>query len=110
MEMMVMMAGFDMPVPVIRQYISSAITLVIQLARLKGGRRRVIKISEITGLEPSPYGIRDLFGFRQTGVREGQAVGEFYATGEVPGFMERLRASGVELPASLFERRTFPAM
>jgi pilus assembly protein CpaF len=108
LEMMVMMAGYEMPVPVIRQYIASAITVVIQLARLKGGKRRVMRISEITGLEPSPYGIRDLFGFRQTGVQGGEAVGEFFATGEVPGFLERLKAAGIDLPAAMFARRIIP--
>jgi pilus assembly protein CpaF len=106
LEMMVMMAGFEMPVPVIRQYIASAITLVVQLARLKGGRRRMMRISEITGLDSSYYTVQDIFGFRQTGVRDGQAVGDFYATGHVPNFMERLRASGIDLPTELFAKRT----
>jgi pilus assembly protein CpaF len=109
LEMMVMMAGFEIPVPVIRQYIGSAITLVIQLARLKGGKRRITRISEIEGLDPAPYRIRDIFGFRQTGVEQGAAVGEFFATGDTPVLVNRLKASGIELPATLFERRTIPA-
>jgi pilus assembly protein CpaF len=109
LEMMVMMAGFEIPVPVIRQYIGSAITLVIQLARLKGGKRRITRISEIEGLDPAPYRIRDIFGFRKTGVEQGAAVGEFFATGDTPVLVNRLKASGIELPATLFERRTIPA-
>jgi pilus assembly protein CpaF len=106
LETMVMMAGFEMPVPVIRQYIASAITIVVQLARLKGGQRRVVRISEIVGLKRrTRYVVRDLFGFRQTGVRGGQAIGEFYATGHLPRFLPRLAASGIELPVDLFAER-----
>jgi pilus assembly protein CpaF len=106
LEMMVMMAGYELPIPVVRHYISSAITLVLQLVRLKGGQRRVVRISEIVGTEPGPYAMKHLFGFRQLGVRGGKAFGEFYATGEKPSFLRRLWASGVELPESLFEART----
>jgi pilus assembly protein CpaF len=105
LEMMVMMAGFEMPVPVIRQYIGSAITLVIQLARLKGGPRRIMRISEIVGVKGRRYFVRDIFGFRQTGVRKGVAIGEFYATGHVPHFLPRLTASGLDVPPELFAER-----
>ncbi len=105
LEMMVLMAGFEMPVPVIRQYIGSAITIVIQLARLKGGPRRVMRISEILGIKGKRYFMRDIFGFRQTGVRKGMAIGEFYATGHVPHFLPRLTASGLEMPPELFAER-----
>ncbi len=110
LEMMVMMAGFEMPLPVIRAYIASAITVVVQLARLKGGTRRVTRVSEIVGLKQHrSYLVRDLFGFRQTGVQGGAAVGEFYATGRVPRCLERLHAAGVDLPPDLFTERTLPA-
>jgi pilus assembly protein CpaF len=108
LEMMVMMAGFEMPVGVIRQYIASAVGLVVQLARLKGGPRKIMKITEIRGLKKGRYVVRDLFGFRQTGVRDGVAVGEFYATGKVPGFLGRLRTSGIELADDLFAERLLP--
>ena len=107
LEMMVLMAGFEMPVPVIRQYISSALTLVVQLVRLKGGERKAVRISEIVGLNKKRrYVVRDIFGFEQTGIAEGRAVGDFYATGHVPKLLGRLRASGVELPETLFAQRT----
>ncbi len=107
LEMMVTMAGFEMPISVIRQYIGSALRIVVHLARLKGGARRVMRISEIVGLKKRRhYVVRDLFGFRQTGIRSGAAIGEFYATGHVPACMERLHALGVELPAELFAERT----
>jgi pilus assembly protein CpaF len=105
LEMMVMMAGFELPVPVIRQYISSAITLIIQLARLKGGRRKIVRISEIQGIKKRRYVVRDLFGYKQTGVAGGHAGGHFYATGNVPRMLARLKAAGVSLPATLFTKR-----
>ncbi len=105
LEMMVMMAGYEMPVAVIRQYIASAVNLVIQIARLKGGARKIMKITEIRGRKGNRYVVRDLFGFRQTGVEKGMAVGEFYATGKIPGFLARLRTSGLTVPDSLFAER-----
>jgi pilus assembly protein CpaF len=105
LEMMVMMAGFDMPVPVIREYISSAVKLVVQIARLKGGARKIIKITEIRGRKGNRYLARDLFGFRQTSVRDGVAQGAFYATGKVPRFLRRLRTAGIELADGLFAAR-----
>ena len=105
LEMMVMMAGFEMPVPVIRQYIASAVGLVVQLARLKGGARKIMRVTEIRGLKGKRYLVRDLFGFRQTGVRHGAAVGEFHATGKIPTFLGRLRTSGIEIADDLFAER-----
>ena len=110
LETMVLMAGFEMPVSVIRHYIASAIQIVVQLARMKGGARRVIRVSEIIGLRKQRYYVlRDIFAFRQTGVREGQAIGEFYATGKTPKLLERLHASGYNLPSAMFTERVFPA-
>ena len=108
LEMMVMMAGFELPVPVIRYYIATAITLVVHLARLKGGARRVMRVSEVVGLDPAPYDVRDVYEYRQLGVRDGRAFGEFRATGYRPKLLDRLRMMGVELPDALFEARTIP--
>jgi pilus assembly protein CpaF len=105
LEMMVILAGFELPVLVTRQYISSAINLVIHLGRLKGGQRRVVRVSEIVGLRRRSYVLKDLFGYRQLGVREGKAFGEFYATGYQPSFLARLKAEGIDVPVSLFEER-----
>jgi len=109
LETMVLMAGFEMPLPVVRNYIASAVRLVVQLARLKGGARKVMRISEIIGLRKRRYYVvRDIYGFRQTGVSGGRAVGEFYATGIVPACLERMQAAGAELPADQFATRSFP--
>jgi len=110
LEMMVTMTGFDLPVPVIRQYVATGIKLVVHLSRLKGGRRRVVRISEIVGVERDRYQLEDIFGFEQTGVDEqGHAVGEFYATGHVPQCLQRIRACGVHLDDALFAPRRTPA-
>ena len=106
LEVMVSMAGFDLPVPVVRRYISSAITMVIHLARLKGGVRRVMRVSEIMSLESGDYTIQDLFGFEQRGSDDrGIARGHFYGTGNKPVFLKRLSQLGIELPESLFAAR-----
>jgi pilus assembly protein CpaF len=103
LEMMVSMAGFDMPVPVIRNYIASAIRIVVHVARLQGGTRKVMRVSELIGISKrGQYVVRDLFGYRQHGVRDDQAIGEFYATGKRPKCLARMQAAGIELPANLF--------
>jgi len=107
LEMMVMMAGFELPVPVIRYYIATAITLVVQLARLKGGKRKVVRVMEVLGTEPAPYHTEEIFGYRQHGVRNGAAYGEFYATGYRPRVLERLRSMGVEVPAETFRQQVW---
>ena len=106
LEMMVMLAGFDLPVPVIRQYISSALGMVIQVARLKGGPRKILRVTEIVGLRRRAYVLKDIFGFRRTGIQHGVAEGEFYATGYEPTFVAQFKATGIDLPASLFQERT----
>jgi pilus assembly protein CpaF len=105
LEMMVMMTGFELPVPVIRQYIASSIGLIVQIGRLRGGRRRITRVTEIVELRRRSYVLRDLYGYRQLGVQNGQTIGEFYATGYEPTFLGRLKSQGLELPASLFQDR-----
>jgi pilus assembly protein CpaF len=103
------MAGFEMPLAVVRNYVATAIKLVVQLARLKGGARKVVRVSEIVGLKKRRiYVVRDVFGFKQTGVKDGRAVGEFYATGYAPKLLDKLHAAGADLPKEMFVERTFP--
>jgi pilus assembly protein CpaF len=106
LEMMVGMAGFDLPIWIIRRQISSAIQIVVQAARLSGGARKIVKISEITGMESDVISMHDIFAFKQTGVDDNRvAQGYFYANGIHPRCLERLESSGDRLPASMFERR-----
>ncbi|HMP59313.1 MAG TPA: CpaF family protein [Gemmatales bacterium] len=105
LEMMVTMTGYDLPIGVIRQYVASAITLVVHLARLKGGTRRMLRLSEVVGVKRGKYVVRDVFAFRQSGVQNGKAVGEFHATGYAPRCLSRLAAAGINLPEGLFAER-----
>ncbi len=107
LEMMIAMTGFDLPISVMRQYIASGIRLVVHLARLKGGARRITRISEIVGYQEGGYQIEDIFGFRQTGVdTEGDAVGEFYTTGYRPRCMAQIESAGISLQENLFDARS----
>ena len=106
LEIMVGMSGFDLPLWVIRRQISSAIHLVIQVSRLLGGARKIMKISEVTGVEGDNFVMQDLFIFKQTGIDDQRrAQGAFHATGVRPNCLERLTALGAALPMDLFERR-----
>jgi pilus assembly protein CpaF len=106
LEMMVGMAGFELPIWIIRSQIASALHIVVQAARLPGGARKIVKISEITGMEGEVLSMHDLFVFKQTGVDEDRvAQGYFYANGIRPRCLERLESAGIRLPLALFERR-----
>jgi len=107
MEMMVAMTGFEVPVHVVRQYIASGISLIVHVARLAGGLRRAMQVSEIISVDGG-YAIEDIFGFEQTGVDDdGMAVGEFFATGYQPQCLSRIRAAGVSLNDDLFREQRF---
>ena len=107
LEMMVAMTGTELPVAAVREYVAAGIRLVVHVARLKGGLRRVTKISEITGVENGVYRLQDIFGFKQTGVDDSQrAVGQFYATGHRPVCLERLAAVGAALGHDIFQSHT----
>ena len=110
LEMMVAMTGLELPIPVVRQYIMAGIRLVVHLSRLQGGSRKIIRISEVAGLQDGTYRIEDIFGYRQTGVDpQGNAVGEFYATGYRPACLERLQTSGTQVADEWFAPRVYPA-
>jgi pilus assembly protein CpaF len=106
LEMMVTMAGFEIPLEVTRSYIAAAIRLIVQIGRLKGGARKLLRVSEIVALRKQKrYVVRDLFVFRQSGVVNGQAVGGFFVTGHVPACLDRLHSAGIELPPEMFQER-----
>jgi pilus assembly protein CpaF len=110
LEMMVALTGFELPVSVVRQYVASAITLIVQLARLAGGPRRITRVSEVLRVEGGLYVMEDIFGFEQTGVdAQGVAEGHFFATGYRPACLARMETAGVRLPDSMFERRQIVA-
>ena len=104
LESMVAMGSTNIPEKSVRRQISSAITIVVQNSRLSDGTRKVVNISEITGMDEDVIGMHDIFTFVQKGIGpNGNVVGVFKPTGIRPKFLERLRVSGVSLPASLFE-------
>lgn len=106
MEMMVGMAGFDLPIWIIRRQIASAVQIIVQASRLIGGVRKIIKISEIVGMEEDVVSMQDIFVFKQTGVDENRAAtGYHYCTGIRPKCLDILEASGQSLPADMFENR-----
>jgi pilus assembly protein CpaF len=103
LEQMVAMMGGEMPLSVVRQQVASGINVVLQLARLPDGSRRVISVSEITGMEGDVISMQDIYRFRQTGrASDGTILGGFTATGIRPKFAERLEASGFSLAAEIF--------
>ena len=104
LETMAMMANLNVPEKAIRQQIASAITVVVQIARLSDGTRRVTHLSEITGMDEDVVSMQDIFVFEKQGVTEtGHVIGSFAATGIRPRLAEKLKMSGIALPAALFE-------
>jgi pilus assembly protein CpaF len=109
LETLVLMAGAELPSRAIREQIASAIDIVVQQSRLRDGTRKIVNITEVTGIENEKVAIQDIFNFKQTGVDgEGRVQGFFTATGIVPQCMEHLMESGEEVPISIFEPTTPP--
>jgi pilus assembly protein CpaF len=103
-ENMIGMAGFNLPAKAARHQIASAITAIVQTSRMIDGRRKVVSIQEITGMEGETITMQEIFAFRQTGVdKQGKVSGHFCATGVRPKFMERLHAYGINLPDAIFD-------
>jgi pilus assembly protein CpaF len=103
LETMVLMAGMELPLKVIRQQIASAVDLIVHQSRLKNGPRKITAISEVAGMEGDTIVMTDIFKFEQTGVSaEGSILGQFKPTGIRPMFSPRLEAVGYRLSAELF--------
>lgn len=103
LEVMVLMAGMDLPVSAIREQVASAVDIVIQQTRYGDGSRRVSCISEITGIESGTIQLADIFRYQQQGFDDdGRVRGRFVATGLVPKFYEELRERGIDIDMSIF--------
>ncbi|WP_236026369.1 CpaF family protein [Geomonas azotofigens] len=103
LETMVLMAGVDLPERAVKEQLASALNIVLQLVRFSDGTRKVVKLSEITGMEGGTIMMHDVMVFHQRGIDpEGRVVGEFRATGVRPLFAERFRLFGHELPEMMF--------
>jgi pilus assembly protein CpaF len=104
LETMIQMTGMRLSDRAMRQQIASALDLVVQVARLSDGTRRLTAISEITGMEGETITMQEIFQFERTGVdSQGQVIGRFRPTGIRPRFAERLKACGLQLPRVFFE-------
>jgi pilus assembly protein CpaF len=109
-ETMTMMAGMELPVRAIREQIASAIDLVVHQERLRDGTRKIVNIAEVSGMEGDVITMTDIFAFEQSGYENGKVIGRLRPTGLRPKFMEKIDASGIHLPASIFgigDRRRF---
>lgn len=104
LETMSLMADVDLPEKAIKAQIASAVSLIVQVARLSDGSRRVTQISEVTGMTDEIVSMQDIFVFDRLGIGPGNRVlGRFRATGIRPAFSDRLKASGINLAANMFE-------
>ncbi len=102
-ENMVLMAGLDLPVRAIREQVSSAIHLIIQIARLSDGSRKVIEVTEVNGMEGQTITLQEIFKFQQRGVdNDGKIIGDLVPTGIRPSFADRFAIAGINMPPSVF--------
>src|ERR1700752_1494770 len=105
LEVMVSMANANMQLISVRQQIASAVHLLVQASRMSDGSRRVINVTEVTGMEGEVVTLQDIFVFEKRGVSpEGKVLGRFAATGIRPKFYEKLLASGIRLPPDIFDQ------
>jgi pilus assembly protein CpaF len=103
LETMISMANLNLPERAMRQQIASAIDVIIQVSRLSDGKRKVINVSEIVGMEGEIITMQDIFVYERQGIgEEGAVIGRFKPTGIRPKFADRLKASGIPLPAAMF--------
>ncbi len=108
LETMTLMAGMELPSRAIREQVSSAIDLIVHQERMRDGTRKVVHVTEVSGMEGEVITMTDLFVFEQTGFDNGQIIGHLRPTGLRPKFMDKIEAAGIHLPPSIFgigERR-----
>ena len=104
LETMVLMSGMELPSRAIREQIASAVDIIIHESRMSDGSRKVVAISEVTGLEGNQIVMQDIFSFRQSGVGErGKILGEFKPTGAVPTFYDQLAGRGISVSPKMFD-------
>ena len=104
LETMILLSGISPPVRAIREYVVSALDLIIHLARLSDGTRKVVRVTEVVGMEEDTITTQDVFIFEQKGVNpDGRVIGAHHATGVRPRFAERLAQAGLPFPREAFE-------
>jgi pilus assembly protein CpaF len=102
LETMMLMAGVTLPERALREQIASALDVIIQLSRLSDGSRKLVEVSEVTGMEGSVVTTQMIYQYEQKGVEHGKVIGEFVATGVRPVFLERVERYGFKLPNTYF--------
>ncbi len=102
LETLVLFAGFELPVRAIRQQIAGSVDLLVQISRFKDGSRKVVQVTEITGMKDDEITIEDIFVYRQHGEEAGRAVGSFQATGYVPQCVRAIQDKGLPMPREIF--------
>jgi pilus assembly protein CpaF len=102
-ETMVMMAGMDLPLRAIREQVASSMELIVQLERMKDGTRKIVKVSEVQGLEGDTVVMQDIFVFEHAGLKNGMIQGSLKATGLRPSFTTKLTSAGIVLPEAVYE-------
>ena len=106
LELMIALSGAELPTRVARQYIASAIQLFVHIARLSNGERKVMRVSELTGVTNGEFDIEDIFVYRMAGVENsGKIIGSFYATGYEPQCLRRMATKGFDLNPKMFAAR-----
>jgi pilus assembly protein CpaF len=102
LETMVMMAGMDLPIRAIREQVSSAIDLIVHQSRMRDGTRKVVNITEVSGMEGDVITMTDIFQFQQEGMEGDKIIGKLRPTGLRPKFMDKLEQADIHLPATIF--------
>jgi pilus assembly protein CpaF len=102
LEVMCLMAGMDLPVRAIREQVASAVDLIVHQERLRDGSRKVVKVTEVQGMEGDVITMSDIFEFEQTAMEQGKIIGRIRPTGLRPKFMDRIEDAGIRLPPSIF--------
>jgi pilus assembly protein CpaF len=108
LETMVLMAGFDLPHRAIREQIASAVELIVHQDRMSDGSRRIVRVTEVQGMEQQTVVLQDVFTFQQTGIEGGRVVGRLAPVGIRPKFLDKLEMAGVRLPPTLFQASAEP--
>jgi pilus assembly protein CpaF len=101
-EVMCLMAGMDLPVRAIREQVASAVDLIVHQERMRDGTRKIVKVTEVQGMEGDVITMSDIFEFEQTGLEAGKVIGRIRPTGLRPKFIDKIEASGIHLPPSVF--------
>ncbi len=103
-ETMVLMAGMELPLKAIREQVANSIELIIHQERMTDGTRKIVKVSEVQGMEGDTIVMQDLFIFNQTGIKNGLVQGSLKSTGLRPYFLHKMVANSIEIPDSVFEK------